>query len=98
MNINRKVNEKELIVIAEGRIDTNTAPLLENEITDIEKFENLIFDFKNVEYISSAGLRVLLAAQKRINKVGGNMKISNVNENVKDVFEVTGFTDILKIE
>ena len=98
MNINRKVNEKELIVIAEGRIDTNTAPLLENEITDIEKFENLIFDFKNVEYISSAGLRVLLTAQKRINKVGGNMKISNVSENVKDVFEVTGFTDILKIE
>lgn len=98
MNINRKVNEKELIVIAEGRIDTNTAPLLENEITDIEKFENLVFDFKNVEYISSAGLRVLLTAQKRINKVGGNMKISNVSENVKDVFEVTGFTDILKIE
>ena len=98
MNINRKINGKELMVIAEGRIDTNTAPLLENEITDIEKFENLIFDFKNVEYISSAGLRVLLAAQKRINKVGGNMKISNVNENVKDVFEVTGFTDILKIE
>ena len=98
MNINRKVNEKELIVIAEGRIDTNTAPLLENEITDIEKFENLIFDFKNVEYISSAGLRVLLTAQKRINKVGGNMKICNVSENVKDVFEVTGFTDILKIE
>ena len=98
MNINRKVNEKELIVIAEGRIDTNTAPLLENEITDIEKFENLIFDFKNVEYISSAGLRVLLTAQKRINKVSGNMKISNVSENVKDVFEVTGFTDILKIE
>ena len=98
MNINRKINGKELTVIAEGRIDTNTAPLLENEITDIEKFENLIFDFKNVEYISSAGLRVLLAAQKRINKVGGNMKICNVNENVKDVFEVTGFTDILKIE
>ena len=68
MNINRKINGKELMVIAEGRIDTNTAPLLENEITDIEKFENLIFDFKNVEYISSAGLRVLLAAQKRINK------------------------------
>ena len=98
MNINKKINEKELIVIAEGRIDTNTAPLLENEITDIEKYENLIFDFKNVEYISSAGLRVLLTAQKRINKVGGNMKISNVSENVKDVFEVTGFTDILKIE
>ena len=98
MNIKRKVNEKELTIIAEGRIDTNTAPLLENEITDIEKFKNLIFDFKDVEYISSAGLRVLLTAQKRINKVGGNMKISNVSENVKDVFEVTGFTDILKIE
>ncbi len=98
MNINRKVNEEELIVIVEGRIDTNTAPLLENEITDIEKFENLVFDFKDVEYISSAGLRVLLTAQKRINKVSGNMKISNVSENVKDVFEVTGFTDILKIE
>ena len=98
MNINRKVNEEELIVIVEGRIDTNTAPLLENEITDIEKFKNLIFDFKDVEYISSAGLRVLLTAQKRINKVSGNMKISNVSENVKDVFEVTGFTDILKIE
>ena len=98
MDVKKEINEKNVLVRIKGRVYTNTSPLVENEITDIEKYENLVFDFEGVEYISSAGLRVLLSAQKRMNKVGGNMVIKNATQTVKDVFEVTGFIDILTIK
>jgi len=81
-----------------GRLDTTTAPQLEDIVNqELIGVKELIFDFKNLEYVSSAGLRVLLAAQKVMTKQG-NMKISNVNDSIKEVFEITGFIDFLTIE
>ena len=82
----------------EGRLDTVTAPELENELKGaLDDVSELTLDFSRLEYISSAGLRVLLAAQKVMNRQG-SMKITNVNETIMEIFEVTGFTDILTIE
>ena len=79
-----------------GRLDTTTAPVLDKTIgEDISENTNLTLDLKGLEYISSAGLRVLLSAQKRIQKCG-SMKLSNASEEVMDVFEMTGFADILE--
>ena len=98
MNVNKIWKETTLFVEVEGRIDTITAPKLEAEIKNaLDSVTALIWDFKNVEYISSAGLRVLLASQKTMNKKG-SMVIKNVRESVNEVFEVTGFLDILTIE
>ena len=98
MIIETSRNERELIVALSGRLDTTTAPALEKTITenacDIEK---LVLDFKGLEYISSAGLRVVLNAQKKMQQIGG-MKVINVGEEVMEVFEMTGFVDILVIE
>ena len=98
MIINKIKNGEELTIALEGRLDTTTAPELEEvvkaEINDVKK---LSFDFEKLEYISSAGLRVLLSAQKIMNKQG-NMIIKNVNEDINEIFEVTGFVDILTIE
>ena len=81
-----------------GRLDTTTAPALDKAINeDIGDAKNLVLDIKGLEYISSAGLRVLLAAQKKMQKVG-SMKVVNVCEAVMEVFEMTGFADILTIE
>ena len=81
-----------------GRLDTTTAPALDKTINgDVEGTKNLVLDFKNLEYISSAGLRVLLSAQKKMQKIG-SMKVTNVCEEVMEVFEMTGFADILVIE
>lgn len=85
-------------IVLEGRLDTTTAPQLEVELKrSISGITELIFDFAGLEYISSAGLRVLLAAQKVMNKQGSLM-IRNVNSVVMEVFEITGFVDILTIE
>ncbi len=98
MEIKKTQNGNDLIVSLEGRLDTTTAPRLEEEIrSSIEGVKNLIFDFEKLDYISSAGLRVLLATQKIMNKQG-SMVIRNVNETVMEVFSVTGFVDILTIE
>ena len=98
MIIEKNLNGTELTVTITGRLDTTTAPQLEAEFkqstTGIEK---LILDFTALEYLSSAGLRVLLAAQKVMNKQG-EMIIKNVNETINEIFEVTGFIDILTIE
>ena len=80
-----------------GRLDTITAPVLQQTITDLAQVVDLILDFKGVEYISSAGLRVVLLAQKKMQQVG-SMKVINVCEEVMQVFEITGFADILTIE
>lgn len=99
MTLNTTKNEKELTVEIEGRLDTTTAPQLEAELKEsvTEEIETLILDFAKLEYISSAGLRVLLAAQKTMNKQG-KMIIKNVCTDIMEVFEITGFADILTIE
>lgn len=98
MNINLNQDEKKVALEVEGRLDTTTAPELEETIANcIEGTEELVFDFANLEYISSAGLRVLLAAQKKMNKQG-TMIIRNANDVIMEVFEITGFVDILTIE
>lgn len=98
MNIKKEENSKELKLSLDGRLDTTTAPQLEAELKrSIGGKERLVFDFLGLEYISSAGLRVLLSAQKVMNKQG-EMIIRHVNDTINDVFEVTGFCDILTIE
>lgn len=98
MNIIKKNTGKNLEIALEGRLDTTTAPELEKELkADMEGAETLVLDFEKLDYISSAGLRVLLSAQKTMTKQG-EMKIIHVNEMIMEVFEVTGFSDILTIE
>ena len=98
MEIKKVKNGAELNLAVEGRLDTTTAPRLEAELKQsISGVETLVLDFANLEYLSSAGLRVLLAAQKVMNKQG-EMMIRNVNETINEIFEVTGFIDILTIE
>lgn len=98
MNITKTANGTDLAIALEGRLDTTTAPQLETEIkASIEGVEHLELDFAKLEYISSAGLRVLLSTQKVMNKQG-EMIIKNVNDTIDEVFEVTGFSDILTIE
>lgn len=97
MTINKNREGSKLTVALEGRLDTTTAPQLEGEIRmSLDGITELEFDFQNLAYISSAGLRVMLSAQKVMNKQG-NMSIRNVNEDIMEVFEVTGFVDILNI-
>ena len=98
MTIEIKRNAEKITIALGGRLDTTTAPALDKTINnDIEGAKNLVLDFKELEYISSAGLRVLLGAQKKMNKVG-SMKLINVCEDVMEVLEMTGFADILTIE
>ena len=98
MLIQKTLNGSTLNVMLSGRLDTTTSPQLEAELkTSLNGITELNFDFKDLEYLSSAGLRVLLAAQKVMNKQG-KMTIFNVNETINEVFEVTGFIDILTIE
>ena len=98
MTIEIKRNSEETIIELAGRLDTTTAPALDKTISeDIVDSQKLVLDLMGLEYISSAGLRVLLAAQKKMNKLG-SMKLTNVCEEVMEVFEMTGFADILTIE
>lgn len=98
LNITKNEENTTLTLSLEGRLDTVTAPQLEEEIaTSIEGVTLLVLDFEKLEYISSAGLRVLLSAQKKM-KNQGEMKVVRVNETINEVFEMTGFADILTIE
>ena len=99
MKIETNFTDNELTVALEGRLDTTTAPQLETELKSFmtDGLKSLIFDFEKLEYISSAGLRVLLTAQKFMNKQG-KMVIRNAGEDILSVFEITGFSDILTIE
>ena len=98
MKIEKKQDGTELVVALEGRLDTMTAPELDQELQgNLGGITKLTFDLTGLEYVSSAGLRVLLSAQKVMNKQG-KMIVKNVNEQIMEVFEVTGFTDILTIE
>lgn len=98
MEIKKTKNGNELTLAVEGRLDTTTAPQLEAELKqELGGVENLKLDFAKLDYLSSAGLRVLLSAQKVMNKQG-EMVIRNVNETIAEIFEITGFSDILTIE
>ena len=98
MTVHKKTNGSELILTLEGRLDTTSAPQVDAEIKmSLNGVRNLVFDCSGLEYISSAGLRVLLGAQKTMAKQG-NMVIRNVNQMVADIFNVTGFNEILRIE
>lgn len=98
MTINKNKNGNTLTVNIIGRVDTTTAPQLEQALkAEYEDCSELVLDFAEVEYISSAGLRVLLSSQKVMSKKGG-MKLVNVSSDIMEIFDVTGFTDILTIE
>ncbi len=97
MNIQTKKEDNSLAVILEGRLDTSTAPQLEECLNaSLDGIEDLSLDLSALDYISSAGLRVLLSAQKRMTKQG-KMQITGANETVMEIFEITGFSDILTI-
>ena len=98
LNIIKNANGNSLKIILEGRLDTTTAPQLEEQLgANLEGITDLKFDLEKLEYISSAGLRVLLSSQKTMNKQG-TMVITNASAEVKEIFDVTGFSDILTIE
>ena len=97
MKIDLKKEDKKLTIKLDGKLDTNTSPELDSKMSELEGMEEVVIDMKDLDYISSAGLRVLLSMQKVMNKQG-KMTIINVCDNVMDIFEVTGFSDILDIE
>ena len=98
MSINKTLAGEELTVALEGRLDTITAPELDEVIkTELSGIKRLLFDFSKLEYVSSAGLRVLLTAQKTMSKQG-SMVVKNVSEEVLEILEVTGFSNILTVE
>ena len=98
MTIQKNLNGTTLEIALEGRLDTMTSPELEEELKNsLDSADSLVLDFSKLDYISSAGLRVLLSAHKTMSGKGG-MKVTNVNEIVQEVLEVTGFSDILTIE
>ena len=97
--INKELKKNELIISIKGELNTTTAPKLEEVIkSSLRGVKVLIFDLKDLEYISSAGLRVLLVSKKSIDKQQGQMLVRNVNATVMDIFDMTGFTDILDID
>ena len=98
MTIEKKINGEAATLIVSGRLDTQTAPELENELDSVlAGLKELTFDMTNLEYVSSAGLRVILKAQKAMN-AQGSMKLTGVNDSIMEVFDITGFLDILTIE
>lgn len=98
MTINKVSEGTKLCISVEGRLDTNTAPALDTELKNsFDGVTELIIDMADLEYVSSAGLRVLLSAQKVMNKQG-SMKVINPNGDIREIFDVTGFSDILTIE
>ena len=98
MTIEKKLGSESVTLKVSGRLDTQTAPELEKEIdTVLTGLKELVFDMSDLEYVSSAGLRVILKAQKAMN-AQGSMKLTGVNESIMEVFDITGFLDILTIE
>lgn len=98
MTIQKQITDDAMVLALSGRLDTTTSPELEKELKDsLSGIRELTIDLEDLEYISSAGLRVLLSAQKTMNNQG-EMKVINVSSMVMDVFEVTGFTNVLTIE
>lgn len=99
MEIIKNINDNKGVIQVLGRVDTITAPEFDKEVKEIiDDIKELCLDFNELEYISSAGLRVLVSVQKLMNKKGGELVVKNVKEEVMEIFEVTGFDDILTIE
>ncbi len=99
MEINKKSENNSLVVELTGRLDTNTAPQLQEAMTEeLSNYPDICLDFTNVEYISSAGLRTLLYLHKKTSESGGTLTLSNCNEIVMDVFKMTGFDNMLNIK
>ncbi len=97
MKIEKKLDDGNLTIKVEGRLDTNTSPELEDEM-NLEGVSKLVFDFSGLEYISSAGLRILIAAQKAMSANGGSLEIVGPNEAVRSVFEITGLDSVLVVD
>ncbi len=98
MIIEKKINNNTAVFILSGRLDSQTSPTLEEELSAVlPKIKDLTFDMTSLEYVTSAGLRVILKAQKTMN-AQGSMKLIGVNDSVMEVFDITGFLDILTIE
>lgn len=99
MQIEKILNGEKLELVISGRLDTITAPLLDEEVNhSLENISELTLNFVDVDYISSAGLRVILSAQKLMNSRNGAMIVTNVSENIMEIFQMTGFADILTIK
>ena len=99
MEIIKTKEENKMTIALEGRLDTTTAPSLDAVVTsELEDVTELVYDFDKLEYVSSAGLRVLLRSQKAMNGKGGSMLIKNVNADIMEVFEMTGFSSVLNVE
>lgn len=97
MELEKEINGSCLTIRLGGRLDTNSSPQLDAEIADLNGITELIFDFSELDYISSSGLRVLLGTQKRISKTG-TMKVIGANETIMEVFDISGFSQIITIE
>lgn len=98
MEISKNLNGTSLEISLSGRLDTTTSPMLDEELkASLGEITELVLNLKNLEYVSSAGLRVFLLAQKTMNQKG-KMTVKNVSSDIMDVFEITGFSDILNIE
>ncbi|MBQ2228313.1 MAG: STAS domain-containing protein [Firmicutes bacterium] len=99
MNLTKKAAGDALTIALEGRLDTTTSPQLDEEIeTSLDGIRDLTMDFSELNYISSAGLRVLLRAQRKMNGCQGAMRVTGVNDSIMEIFEITGFSEILTIE
>lgn len=97
MELIKNTDGAKMVIALDGRLDTNTAPELEKEL-QLDDVEELVLEFEKLRYLSSAGLRVLLAAQKKMNAKQGRMVLKHVNDMIMEVFEATGFIDILTVE
>ena len=100
MDISKSKNGELIVLSLSGKLDSNTSPILEKEIEEIlvlEKFNNLEINMEDLTFLSSAGLRVLLGVQKKLNSINAHLVITNSNDNIRSVFEITGFLGILNI-
>ncbi len=97
MEIVKETNGNQLIIRLSGRLDTGSSPQLDAEVADLSGINELIFDFNKLDYISSSGLRVLLGTQKKMNKTG-TMKVIGANDTIMEVFDISGFAEIIAVE
>lgn len=99
MNISKNETDEKITIFLEGRLDKLSSPILEEEMKkEVAKKKDIVIDFKNLEYISSAGLRILIASEKELKAIGKTMEIINVNEDVMSILSVTGFIYILNVK
>ena len=98
MNIEKHKIDDTITIKVDGSLDTSTSPMLASEMVELDGIKKVVLDFSSLDYISSSGLRILLSVQKRMNKTKGELIVKNIGQTVEDIFEITGFTDILNIQ